>query len=67
MKSVTHRQTNEQTPVNIYTDDHCRGRTLLVWADVQRKFPWGIILLMGGGFALAQGAKVSCLSQVLAL
>ncbi len=24
-----------------------------------RKFPWGIILLMGGGFALAEGARCS--------
>ena len=39
------------------------GPALLVWDDVQKKFPWGIILLMGGGFALAEGARLSCLSQ----
>ena len=41
------------------------GPSLLVWEDVQRKFPWGIILLMGGGFALAEGARVSCLSNLI--
>eukprot|EP00092_Neocalanus_flemingeri_P015230 GFUD01016459.1.p1 GENE.GFUD01016459.1~~GFUD01016459.1.p1 ORF type:complete len:521 (+),score=103.80 GFUD01016459.1:27-1565(+) len=39
------------------------GPALLQWDAVQRKFPWGIILLMGGGFALAEGAKVSCLTH----
>ena len=42
-----------------------RGRTLLEWESVQRRFPWGIILLMGGGFALAQAAHTSCLSHIL--
>jgi len=44
-----------------------KGRTLLVWKNVQTKFPWGVLLLMGGGFALAKGANESCLSQVLSL
>merc|ERR1712106_506305 len=38
------------------------GPAILQWDAVQKKFPWGIILLMGGGFALAEGAKVSCLT-----
>ena len=41
------------------------GPALLVWEKVQRNFPWGIILLMGGGFALAEGAKLSCLSDLI--
>ena len=32
---------------------------------VERKFPWGIILLMGGGFALAEGASKSCLTHLV--
>uniref|UniRef100_T1J6C4 Citrate transporter-like domain-containing protein n=1 Tax=Strigamia maritima TaxID=126957 RepID=T1J6C4_STRMM len=30
----------------------------LTWPVVQKKIPWGILLLMGGGFALADGSKV---------
>jgi len=41
------------------------GGTLLNWNQVQKKFPWGIILLMGGGFALAEGAKASCLTSLI--
>ena len=37
---------------------------MLEWDSVQRKFPWGVILLMGGGFALARGAQSSCLSSI---
>ena len=32
-----------------------------------RKFPWGIILLMGGGFALADGARWFNLSHATSL
>jgi len=39
------------------------GPTLLQWGVVQTRFPWGIILLMGGGFALAKGAAASCLTH----
>ena len=34
---------------------------------VERKFPWGIILLMGGGFALAEGASKSCLTHLVSV
>ncbi|XP_048837506.1 solute carrier family 13 member 2-like [Brienomyrus brachyistius] len=36
--------------------------TLLRWEVVQEKMPWNIILLLGGGFALAKGSEVSGLS-----
>ncbi|XP_055513383.1 Na(+)/citrate cotransporter-like [Leucoraja erinacea] len=38
--------------------DHRSGR-LLEWKEVQRKLPWNVVLLMGGGFALVQGCEVS--------
>jgi sodium-dependent dicarboxylate transporter 2/3/5 len=40
-------------------------RALLVWDDAQ-KIPWGILLLFGGGLALAAGAELSGLSRWLA-
>jgi len=40
-------------------------RPLLVWADAQR-IPWGILLLFGGGLALAAAADLSGLSPWLA-
>ena len=40
-------------------------RPLLVWADAQ-KIPWGILLLFGGGLALAAAADLSGLSPWLA-
>nr|XP_060612813.1 Na(+)/citrate cotransporter [Anolis sagrei ordinatus] len=38
---------------------------LLEWKVVQRKLPWSIVLLLGGGFALANGSEVSGLSKWL--
>lgn len=34
----------------------------LTWDAVHKKVPWGIVLLLGGGLALAEGAKSSGLS-----
>lgn len=31
---------------------------LLTWKVVQKKLPWNIVLLLGGGFALAKGSEV---------
>jgi len=50
-------------PADPYKDP--AGATLLEWRVVERKFPWGIILLMGGGFALAEGASKSCLTHLV--
>ncbi|KAK7494075.1 hypothetical protein BaRGS_00014733 [Batillaria attramentaria] len=36
------------------------------WKSVCRKIPWGIFLLLGGGFALVEGIKVSGLSSLIA-
>uniref|UniRef100_A0A3B3V202 Solute carrier family 13 member 5a n=2 Tax=Poecilia TaxID=8080 RepID=A0A3B3V202_9TELE len=38
---------------------------LLTWQVTQDKMPWDIILLLGGGFALAKGSEVSGLSRWL--
>uniref|UniRef100_H3CQF9 Solute carrier family 13 member 5a n=1 Tax=Tetraodon nigroviridis TaxID=99883 RepID=H3CQF9_TETNG len=39
--------------------------TLLTWQVTQSKMPWNIVLLLGGGFALAKGSEVSGLSRWL--
>ncbi len=41
-----------------------KGEVLMDWVTV-RKMPWGIIMLFGGGFALASGFKESGLSAYL--
>ena len=37
----------------------------MTWDVVQRKVPWGIVLLLGGGFAMAEAANYSGLSNWL--
>ena len=33
---------------------------LILWEVVSKRLPWGLILLLGGGFALADSIQVSC-------
>lgn len=42
-----------------------KGRAIMMWEDV-KKLPFDIILLFGGGFALAKGFEISGLSKWLA-
>lgn len=37
--------------------------SILNWKLVEKKLPWGVIILFGGGFALAEGCSVSGLSD----
>lgn len=32
---------------------------LLPWKAAEKMVPWGVVLLLGGGFALAKGSEVS--------
>lgn len=47
-----------------------RGEALLTWKVAQEKVPWGVMLLMGGGFSLAKGFQESgltaCVGETLA-
>lgn len=42
-----------------------QGLPLLEWKTAQAKLPWGVIILVGGGFALADAAQKSGLSVLL--
>ncbi|MCD4748854.1 MAG: SLC13 family permease [Thermoanaerobaculales bacterium] len=43
-----------------------KGARLLTWDDLHHGIPWGILLLFGGGFALADSVHASGLSAWLA-
>ncbi|XP_066579865.1 solute carrier family 13 member 1 [Amia ocellicauda] len=45
-----------------YSSDVSSSSTLITWKEFQSCMPWEICLLVGGGFALAEGTKESGLS-----
>uniref|UniRef100_V5GVC6 Protein I'm not dead yet n=1 Tax=Anoplophora glabripennis TaxID=217634 RepID=V5GVC6_ANOGL len=42
------------------------SKPLVTWKIIQQKMPWGLIFLLGGGFALAEASKVSGMSHMIA-
>ncbi|XP_051248124.1 solute carrier family 13 member 4 [Dicentrarchus labrax] len=44
------------------TEDDDPLAPMITWKDFQRLMPWEIVILVGGGYALAAGCKVSGLS-----
>lgn len=41
------------------------GEAILTWGVAQQHLPWGILLLLGAGFAMADGCEASGLTLVL--
>jgi sodium-dependent dicarboxylate transporter 2/3/5 len=43
-----------------------KGRRLLTWNEIQHGVPWGVLLLFGGGFAIADSVRAAGVDQWLA-
>jgi len=42
------------------------GRRMLSWEEIQRGVPWGVLLLFGGGFAIADSVRAAGVDRWLA-
>jgi sodium-dependent dicarboxylate transporter 2/3/5 len=49
-----------------FDDDGAEGRFLLSWRRTARVMPWSVLLLLGGGFAMAEGIQQTGLGAWLA-
>jgi len=48
----------------MFTGGAKSAKALLDWGTVSTKMPWGPVILLGGGYALADGMQVSMLMLV---
>merc|ERR1719221_2268825 len=42
-----------------------QGEAIMKWSDAQSHVPWGVLILLGGGFCLAEGFKASNLTKLI--
>ena len=46
-----------------YTESESKGPVpaIMTWETLNKKMPWGLIFLVGGGYALAEASQVKIL------
>ena len=46
--------------VSLFQPPLSPSESMISWKEFQESMPWSVALLVGGGFALAEGTKVLC-------